>query len=218
MNYYADGSYIVYGSRTYVCRDRRWVLFANKPDILSDWQTRRAEVVEGTGNPSTPPTEANQQLMDLGNENQVNLPIRGDAPNEQRIRRETEALARSMAQQQAAETQKRQQEAARALGSAAAINSGQVGSNVGRSDRGDEGSRQAQLSLAACSTGLNSRRPPQPTGKQCLDAEANLKFYRDSKEYLESQCASASEVIQMINQLDTMIQQTVAYRNSICVR
>lgn len=64
MNVYAPGAVVVYGNYTYQCQggSRTWTIVANKPDFYSDWQSRHAAVVEGTG--PAPNLESGQQTLE----------------------------------------------------------------------------------------------------------------------------------------------------------
>ncbi len=46
LNYYADGSFVIYGERAYECHNRRWHLKGPAGAWLPQAKNRRAEVLE----------------------------------------------------------------------------------------------------------------------------------------------------------------------------
>ncbi len=61
LNTYAPGSIVVYGNYTYRCAGT-WEVIANRPDFYSDWRSRHAAVIEGTG--AAPDPGSGQQTLE----------------------------------------------------------------------------------------------------------------------------------------------------------
>ena len=217
LNYYADGAIVVYGGKTYECVERRWRLFANKPDLFPDWKERQAGSVEGTAinlEPAAvdPKDRGKSPGSGMGNQggpagNGSSLGAGANtarpAPNASEIR--------NALQSEIPLIDKRRSENDR-------VQSSRADSDLNAGNPGKGGAfNGGRLPLDACSAEMNRRSPPARTGNQCVDAANLIRFLQESRDYMANSCAAAPEVVQMVASLDDQIAQTQAYKRSICL-